>query len=50
MDRSGRRAELTEEGQLVLKFAHETLAGLARTEYQVSELTQKVRGRLLVGG
>jgi len=49
VDRSGRRAELTEEGQLVLKFAHETLAGLARTEYQVSELTQKVRGRLLVG-
>ncbi len=49
VDRSGRRAELTEEGRLVLDFAHETLAGLARTEYQINELTQKVRGRLLVG-
>lgn len=49
VDRSGRRAELTEEGRLVLEFAHETLAKLARTEYQVNELTQKVRGRLLVG-
>jgi DNA-binding transcriptional LysR family regulator len=49
VDRSGRRTELTQEGRLVLHFAHEALAGLARTEYQINELTQKVRGQLLVG-
>lgn len=49
VDRSGRKAQLTEEGRLVLDFAQEILAALARTEYQVNELTQTVRGRLLVG-
>jgi DNA-binding transcriptional LysR family regulator len=49
VDRSGKKAELTEEGRIVQEFARETLAGLARAEYQISELTRRVRGRLLVG-
>lgn len=46
---SRRKAELTEEGRLVLDFAQKALAGLARTEYQINEMTQKVRGSLRVG-
>ncbi|MDI3538412.1 MAG: hypothetical protein PWQ41_404 [Bacillota bacterium] len=49
VDRSGKRAELTEEGRLVWEFARQVLKLLAETEYKVSQLSQHVRGRLLVG-
>lgn len=49
VDRSGKRAELTEEGRLVCDFARQTLQLLAEAEYRVSQLSCHVRGRLLVG-
>lgn len=49
VDRSGKRAELTEEGRFVCDFARQTLELLAETEYRVNQLSKHVRGRLLVG-
>ncbi|MFI6290942.1 LysR family transcriptional regulator [Nonomuraea sp. NPDC050790] len=48
-DRRGRGVALTPAGQVLLRRADETLAGLAATELELASLRDRLAGRLAVG-